>query len=375
MVSGLGNQRFAYQRRSRLLKGRGKSVTFEAFWRESDDRDPKKFRFLSAIVIIGLMPKSFLRRLKRHWLLALPVMLLFSSCASTHYYNQRTMFRLTDSQGRQLDSTKLRKAVNRTARNYLIQPNDYIEVRVNTNKGERILDPNGELQFGQPGAAIPSRTSGTGASPSGTGSGRGIIGQRNTGQGAGSSTSGSEFLVQADGTVVLPLLNRVKISGLSLIQADSVLQLRYNEFYKDAFVVTRVTNNRVFLLGATGGQVISLANDNMNLIEVLALAGGIDGSVQGGGGNNSGFYRFGGKANNIRIIRGDLKNPRIQQVDLTTLDGMRRANLQMEPNDIIYVEAVHRPVLETLTDAAPIISFTSLILTTTFFIISFVNRN
>lgn len=320
------------------------------------------------------MPKSFLRRLQRHWLLALPVLLLFSSCASTHYYNQRTMFRLTDSQGRQLDSTKLRKAVNRTARNYLIQPNDYIEVRVNTNKGERILDPNGELQFGQPSGTIPGRTSGTGASPSSTGMGRGIVGQRNVGQGAGNSTAGSEFLVQADGTVVLPLLNRVKISGLSLIQADSVLQLRYNEYYKDAFVTTRVTNNRVFLLGATGGQVISLANDNMNLIEVLALAGGIDGSVQGGGGNNSGFYRYGGKADNIRIIRGDLKNPRVQQIDLTTLDGMRRANLQMEPNDIVYVEPVHRPVLETLTDAAPIISFTSLILTTTFFIISFVKK-
>ena len=53
---------------------------------------------------------------------------------------------------------------------------------------------------------------------------------------------------------------------------------------------------------------------------------------------------------------------------------MRRANLQMEPNDIVYVEAVHRPVLETLADAAPIISFTSLILTTTFFLISLVKR-
>ena len=181
---------------------------------------------------------------------------------------------------------------------------------------------------------------------------------------------GTEFLVQADGTVVLPLVNRVKVSGLSLIQADSVLKIRYDEYYKDAFVTTRVTNNRVFILGAPGGKVISLDNDNMNLIEVLALAGGIDGGGSGSGGGN--LYRYGGKASNIRIIRGNLKNPRVQQIDLTTLDGMRRANLQMEPNDIIYVEPVRRPVQEVLVDAAPIISFTSLILTTTFFIISFV---
>ena len=322
------------------------------------------------------MPTFHSRCLKPLWLLALPVLLLFSSCVSTRYYNQRTMFRLTDSQGRQLDSTKLRLAVNRTARNYLIQPNDFLEVRVNTNKGERILDPNGELQFGQPSGALPSRGAGAAASPSsGGGNGRAAGGQRAVGQTAGSATAGSEFLVQADGTVVLPLVNRVKVSGLSLLQADSVLQARYNEYYKESFVTTRVTNNRVFMLGAAGGQVITLANDNMNLIEVLALAGGLDGSGgQSGGSNNQGFYRYGGKASNIRIIRGDLKNPRIQQVDLTTLDGMRRANLQMEPNDIIYVEPVHRPVLETLTDAAPIISFTSLILTTTLFLYTLVKK-
>ena len=319
------------------------------------------------------MPTFLLRRLTRLWLLAMPAMLFFSSCASTKYYNQRTMFRLTDRQGRQLDSTKLRIAVNRTERNYLIQPNDLLEVRVNTNKGERILDPNGELQFGQPSGGLPSR-GGTSGGQGSQGGGNTRVGgtQRNTGQGAGSATAGTEFLVQADGTVMLPMVNRVKVSGLSLLQADSVLKIRYDEYYKESFVTTRVTNNRVFVLGAPGGRVISLDNDNMNLLEILALTGGIDGGS--GGGGSTGIYRYGGKVSNIRIIRGDLKNPRVQQIDLSTLDGMRRANLQMEPNDIIYIEPVRRPVLETLTDAAPIISFTSLILTTTFFIISFVNR-
>jgi polysaccharide export outer membrane protein len=86
------------------------------------------------------------------------------------------------------------------------------------------------------------------------------------------------------------------------------------------------------------------------------------------------LYRNGGKANNIRIIRGNLKNPRVQQIDLSTLDGMRRANLQVEPNDIIYVEPIRRPFLDALADAGPIISLASVLLTTTFFIISQVRR-
>ena len=315
------------------------------------------------------MPTYLLRRLGRLWLLALPVLLLFASCTTTKYYRQRTLFRLTDSQGRQLDSTKLRIAVNRTERNYVIQPNDILDVRVNTNKGERILDPNGELQFGQPSGGLPARSS----APAGgqNGGGARTSSPRNTGQGAGTSTSGSEFLVQADGTVVLPMVGRMRLSGLSLLQADSVLAIRFNEYYKETFVSTRVANNRVVVLGASGGQVISLTNDNMNLLEVLALAGGVDGG--GGGGGANGFYRNGGRADNIRIIRGDLKNPRVQQIDLSTLNGMRRANLQVEPNDIIYVEPIRRPLLDGLADASPIIGLSGLVLTTTLFIISQIN--
>ena len=312
------------------------------------------------------MPTFLLRRLGRLWLLAGPALLLFSSCTSTQYYHKRTLFRLTDSQGRQLDSTKLRVALNRTERNYVIQPNDFLEVRVNTNKGERILDPNGELTFGQPSGTLPSRGSVVGGQ--GGGAARSSA-PRSAGQGA--TSGGSEFLVQADGTVILPMVGRMRLSGLSLLQADSVLALRFNEYYKESFVTTRVTNNRVIVLGAAGGQVISLSNDNMNLLEVLALAGGIDG---GGGGGGGGFYRNGGRADNIRIIRGNLKNPRVQQVDLSTLDGMRRASLQIEPNDIIYVEPIRRPLLDVLADAGPILSLSSLVLTTTLFLITQIRK-
>ena len=301
------------------------------------------------------------------------ILLLLSSCASQRYYNQRTMFRLSTTPGGQIDSSKLRIAVNRTERNYRIQPNDFLQVRVYTNKGERILDPNGELQFGQPGGLSGSQGS-SAVQQTGINRGGGAS-LRNGGQGGGSQSSGDEFLVQADGTVILPMLNRIRLTGLSLLQADSVLQVRYREYYKEPFVTTRVTNNRVFVLGAPGGLVIPLQNDNMSLIEVLALAGGLDGGGGSSGnvGGGGGFYRYGGKANSIRIIRGDLKNPRVQQVDLTTLDGMRRANLQMEPNDIIYIEPVHRPVQEALVDASPIIGLSSLLLTTFVVIRNLVN--
>ena len=300
------------------------------------------------------MSPSIFGRFGQILLSCLLTALLFSSCASTRYYNQRTMFRLTDERGRAIDTAKLRVAVNRTARNYVIQPNDYLSVSVNTNKGERILDPNGELQFGGTGGAPLSRTTGSGGS-----------------SGGGRTGLGASFLVQADGTVTLPLVNRVRLSGLSLLQADSVLQIIYGKYYIEPFVMTRATNNRIILLGAQGGRVIPLENDNMNLLEVLALAGGVDGG--GGGSGGSSLYRYGGRADNIRIIRGNLKYPQIEQIDLTTIAGMRRANLQVEPNDIIYIDPIRRPLLESVTDSAPLLgitaSITSLVVTIVYLVI------
>jgi protein involved in polysaccharide export with SLBB domain len=293
--------------------------------------------------------------LLRCLVLCLPVLLLFSSCASNRYYNQRILFRLTDEKGNRIDTAKLRVAVNRTDRNYRIQPNDFLDMRIYTNKGERIIDPNGQLQLGSPAGQSPSLSPRTSGSVSRAGN--------------NSSASGLEILVQADGTAALPVVGQVHVSGLTLHQADSTLQILYSPYYREPFIQTRVTNNRVIVLGG-GGQVIPLANDNMNLLEVLALAGGVDGGGNNGGGG--GVYRYGGKTSNIRIIRGDLKKPQVEQIDLSTIAGMRRANLQMEPNDIVYIEPVRRRFLEGLTDAGPVFSAAATLLGTVSVIFSLI---
>ena len=288
---------------------------------------------------------TWLRRL----LLSLPLLLLFASCVPARYYNQRTLFRLTDAKGNRIDTAKLRVAVNRTDRNYRIQPNDFLDVRVYTNKGERIIDPNGELGFGAPAGQTPS------------------LGARTTRSatvsrtGGGASGNALELLVQANGMVSLPIIGQTRLSGLSLHQADSTLQILYSAYYVEPYVQTRVTNNRVIVFSSPGGVVVPLANDNMNLLEVLALAGGVDAGGASGGG---GLYRYGGNMSNIRIIRGDLKNPQVEQIDLSTIAGMRRANLQMEPNDIVYVEPVRRRFLEGLSDATPVLAALGTILGT-----------
>jgi len=103
-------------------------------------------------------------------------------------------------------------------------------------------------------------------------------------------------------------------------------------------------NKRVVVLGAPGGQVIPLLNENMHLVEVLALAKGI---------NND------GKAQNIRVLRQE----KVFLVDFSTYDGYLKNNIVIEPGDVVYVEPVRRPFFEGVRDYGILVSLATSIST------------
>ncbi|MBV6647720.1 MAG: polysaccharide export protein EpsE, partial [Cyclobacteriaceae bacterium] len=145
--------------------------------------------------------------------------------------------------------------------------------------------------------------------------------------------------------VKLPIVGKIKLEGLTLDEAEEKLEALYDEFYVDSFVKLQFANKRVILLGALGGQVVPVENQNTSLFEILALAGGID---------------FGGKAHNIKVLRGDLQDPDVFEVDLSTVSKMKKTVIQVQPGDVVYVEPWRRPVLEVMRDiSAPLSIVTS----------------
>lgn len=256
---------------------------------------------------------------KKLLLLMLASSLLLSSC-----FKKNIMFQSDTAVG---DS--LLFAASKLDKSYIINPNDFLDVQVFTNNGERLVDPN---------FAMPS--------------GAGIGGGGNA-QAQAQLQPVIKYLVQYDGFIDLPLIGRIKMEGYDLHQADSCLSKEYGRFYKGAFVYTRLLNKRVYVFGAlasagggttslsTSGKVVPLENENMNVIEVMAIAGGID------------YYS---KVHNIRLIRGNLKNPSVQIIDLHTIEGMRKANLAVQPNDILYIEKYNRRFSQSLVEITPAIS-------------------
>jgi len=194
---------------------------------------------------------------------------------------------------------------------YTIKPFDELEIKVFTNKGDKLID----------------------------------FESTNTQQ----KTSPLTYNVEFDGKVKLPSLNRIEISGLTKREAELKLENEYKKYFIDPFIVLSVVNRRVivFSSGSTKGQVIVMKNDNYSLIEALADAGGI-----------SGFS----KAYKIKLLRGDLNNPEVFLFKLRKLEDMKNVNFLLKSNDIIYVE--ERPVYASkfLVEVAPYLTlFTSML--------------
>jgi polysaccharide export outer membrane protein len=114
-----------------------------------------------------------------------------------------------------------------------------------------------------------------------------------------------------------------------------------------------VLNRRVMVFpGAEGNaRVVNLPDNNTNLIQVLAMAGGISDR---------------GKAHRIKVIRGELKNPKIYLFDLSSIEGMKKADFVVQTNDIIYVEPLPRYARGVVAEIGPYLSLiTSVVLTLT----------
>lgn len=241
-------------------------------------------------------------------LLPIIVIALLCSCKA---YKQDIMFRLDDD----FTEEDLSSVTEGLERNYILKPNDRFQLNVFTNEGERLIDPNREF------AAIIGAGGGQGGR-------QGQLGDR------------FMYTIRGDSMARIPMIGDINLVGLTLFEAELKLAEEFNNHYEGSFVKLEIENRRVFVLGVPGGKVIPLENENTGLIEIISQAGGINRN---------------GKANNIRLVRGD----QVFMIDLTTISGMLDSNMNVETGDIIYVEPWRRPWKESLRDLGPIFSIIS----------------
>ena len=175
----------------------------------------------------------------------------------------------------------------KVAKEYVIRPGDLLAVGVFSNNGYELVD---------------------------------VLTRENSG------FSSLSYIVKEDGYIILPMLDSVYITGYTVGEAEKYLAEKYSYYFVNPFIRVEVTNRRVYVYrGRQGAIPVVLDKENMNLLEVLAKAGGIP---------------PGGRADKVRILRGNPNNPEVFDIDLSSVEGMMKANLRMEANDIVYIPSV-----------------------------------
>lgn len=167
-----------------------------------------------------------------------------------------------------------------------------------------------------------------------------------------------DYVINQDGTVKLPLIGRVKLSGLSIREATEYLEQVYSDYYVKPFVYLQVTNKRVIVFPGNGSsaKILTLTNNNTTVIEALAYAGGITED---------------GKAYKVKLIRNPPNGtPKVYMMDLSKIDGVAAGNTVVLAHDIIYVEPRYRLARTLVAEIAPIVSLIS----TTILLYSLVGR-
>lgn len=227
------------------------------------------------------------------FLVVIFIALSFTSCVSSKkviYLNNLQDSTITDS-----------LLIARSVFENKIQKNDQLLISIGGSNEEDL-------------AALNSGTAGGG------GGGASLL------QGGGGGSAVAGYLVEADGTIQLPFLGKVKAEGLSRTELQAYLTERIKEYTKNPIVNIRFINYSYSVLGEVQkpGR-ISMTSERATILDAIGMAGDLT---------------ILGRRDNILVIREVNGQREFGRVNLLSKDIFTSPYFYLKTNDVLYVEPV-----------------------------------
>lgn len=143
------------------------------------------------------------------------------------------------------------------------------------------------------------------------------------------------YQVNNDGFVNFPILDTVKVIGMTCSELESYLAKRMDDegVVKDATVSAKITNFQVTVIGESGTGIHKFENEGATILDLVAqagLAGGSHGNGTYGGGMNI-------RRDKILVVRDCDSVLTTATLNLLKKDVMYSPYFYLQQNDIIYV--------------------------------------
>jgi polysaccharide export outer membrane protein len=131
------------------------------------------------------------------------------------------------------------------------------------------------------------------------------------------------YRVSPEGTVEVPILGTIKLSGLTLEQAEKVLKERAEVYLQEPTVQVKLLNFRVKVLGEVNNPGFFYNYEgNLNIIEAIALANGINEFAN---------------LKNVIVNRQMENDTYSYKIDITNSSVYNSPVFFLQPNDLVYV--------------------------------------
>lgn len=152
-----------------------------------------------------------------------------------------------------------------------------------------------------------------------------------------------DYMVDATGSVNLPRVGNMHMSGLTESAAEKMLAQAYSQWYTDAFVNVYI-KNKFFTVyrGSMEAKRVEMTRPDITVLEAIGMSGGIPEN---------------GRSTAVKIVRKTPQGNLVQELDLSDMQDLSLAMSYIRPNDIIYIE----PNINSqfFREVAPIISTVS----------------
>jgi polysaccharide export outer membrane protein len=154
-----------------------------------------------------------------------------------------------------------------------------------------------------------------------------------TGQ-PGSVTATSGYLVDKEGNVDVPVLGKIKLGGLTTLQAREAIRTKALTSFKNPVVDVRFSNFKITVIGEVNHPAsYIIPNEQVTLLDAIGYAGDLT------------VY---GKRENILLIRKSTGGKNFSvKMDITKKATLSSPYFYLRQNDVIYVEPNKTKVLNS----------------------------
>jgi polysaccharide biosynthesis/export protein len=132
------------------------------------------------------------------------------------------------------------------------------------------------------------------------------------------------YQVDSNGNIVLPLIGKVPVAGLSLLGCEEAISVKAKEFLKEFTVKVRLLNFRITVMGEVNKPGVYYNYNNVfTIMDAISMANGITNSAD---------------LKKILLLRQTPEGTQTYYLDISSKQSLSSAGYYLQPNDLVLVE-------------------------------------